>query len=73
MLEINPAQQYASSMDSVTLINRFLADPPSYMSEQDVADTIQRNVKHLEIMVGKDFWTDEDLTPFTDAIAAGQT
>jgi hypothetical protein len=43
------------------------------MSEQDVADTIQRNVKHLEIMVGKDFWTDEDLTPFTDAIAAGQT
>lgn len=72
MLEIDPARQYAAAMDSVDLINAYLATPPAGMSEQDVADAIRRNVEHLEIMVGKDFWTDEDLTPFTDAIAAGQ-
>jgi hypothetical protein len=72
MLETTPAQHYSAAMDSVNLINTYLAASPSGMSEQDVADTIQRNVKHLEIMVAKDFWTDEDLTPFTDAIAAGQ-
>ena len=64
---------YSAAMDSVNLVNRFLADPPSYMSEREVADAIQRNVDHLKIMVAKDFWTDEDLTPLTDAIAAGQT
>lgn len=72
MFEIDPARQYAAAMDSVDLINAYLATPPSGMSEQDVADAIRRNVEHLEIMVGKDFWTDEDLTPFIDAIAAGQ-
>lgn len=73
MLEINPAQQYSAAMDSVNLINTYLSTPPQGMSEQDVADSIRRNVEHLEIMVGKDYWTDEDLTPFTDAIIAGQT
>lgn len=73
MLEIDPARQYSAAMDSVDLINAYLATPPEGMSEQDVADTIRRNVEHLEIMVGKDYWTDEDLTPLTDAIAAGQT
>ena len=71
MFEINPAQQYASSMDSVNLINTYLATPPSSMSVQDVSDAIRRNVEHLEIMVAKDFWTDEDLTPLNDAIIAG--
>jgi hypothetical protein len=33
---------------------------------------IQRNVDHLKIMVAKDYWTTEDMTPFTDAIAAGE-
>ena len=72
MLENNPARHYAAAMDSVGLINEYLAAPPRGLSVQDVADIIRRNVEHLEIMVGKDYWTDEDLTPFTDAIAAGQ-
>ena len=40
------------------------------MTDEDWADTVARNKEHLEIMVAKDFWTDEDLTPFTAAIAA---
>jgi hypothetical protein len=28
-----------------------------------------RNVKHLELMVAKDYWTDEDMTAVNKAIA----
>lgn len=72
MLEIDPARHYAAAMDSVDLINAYLATPPAGMSEQVVTDAIRRNVEHLEIMIEKDYWTDEDLTPFADAIAAEQ-
>ena len=61
------AQHYSAAMDSVNLINN---GQPEGMSDEDWADTVSRNVQHLEIMVAKDFWTDEDLTPFNDAIAA---
>ena len=61
------AQHYSAAMDSVNLIN---AGQPEGMSDEDWADTVSRNAQHLEIMVAKDFWTDEDLTPFNDAIAA---
>jgi len=61
------ARHYSAAMDSVNLINN---GQPEGMSDEDWADTVSRNVQHLEIMVAKDFWTDEDLTPFNDAIAA---
>jgi hypothetical protein len=61
------AQHYSAAMDSVNLIN---AGQPEGMDDADWADTVSRNVGHLEIMVAKDFWTDEDLTPLNDAIAA---
>jgi len=60
-------RHYSAAMDSVNLIN---AGQPEGMTDEDWADTVARNVAHLEIMVAKDFWTDEDLTPFNDAIAA---
>jgi hypothetical protein len=60
------ANHYSAAMDSVNLLN---AGQPEGMSDEDWADTVSRNVEHLEIMVAKDFWTTEDLTPFTDAIA----
>ena len=68
--EITPeqiAQHYSAAMDSVNLIN---AGQPEGMTDEDWADTVKRNKKHLEIMVAKDFWTAKDLTPFTAAIAA---
>jgi hypothetical protein len=65
MLEINPAQQYLSTMDSVNLINGV---KPEKMSDDKWADWIKRNKDHIEIMLAKDFWTTEDLTPFKNAI-----
>jgi len=58
-------RHYSAAMDSVNLIN---AGQPELMTDEDWADTVARNKEHLEIMVAKDFWMDEDLTPFTDAI-----
>ena len=63
------AQHYSAAMDSVDLLN---AGQPEGMDADDWADTVSRNVEHLQIMVAKDFWTDEDLTPFNDAIAANE-
>ena len=65
MLQINPAQQYSATMDSVNLINGV---KPSAMSDIDWADCIKRNKEQIEIMLTKDFWTTEDLTPFREAV-----
>jgi len=61
------ARHYSAAMDSVNLIN---GDKPEIMSDEEWADCIARNKEHLEIMVAKDFWTTEDLTPLQDAIDA---
>jgi len=63
------AQHYSAAMDSVDLLN---AGQPEGMDDANWADTVSRNVEHLKLMVAKDFWTDEDLTPFNDAIAANE-
>jgi len=62
------AQHYSAAMDSVNLINTLMAQESRTAEEQD---RVQRNVDHLEIMVAKDFWTTEDLTPLNNAITAG--
>ena len=64
------AQHYSAALDSANLINDLLAKIETLTSEEN--DRISRNVEHLKIMVGKDFWTTEDLTPLTNAIAAGE-
>ena len=63
------AKHYSAAMDSVNLIN---GDKPEMMSDEDWADTLERNSAHLEIMVSKDYWTTENLTPFTAAIATAR-
>ena len=60
------ARHYSAAMDSVNLIN---AGQPEDMTDEDWADTVKRNKEHLEIMVAKDFWTTEDLTPLQAAAA----
>ena len=60
------AQHYSAAMDSVTLIN---AGRPEGMTAEDWADCLARNKEHLKIMLAKDFWTTEDLTPLTTASA----
>ena len=61
------AQHYSAMGDSVDLINEIVA---SGDTDTESTDTLSRNKEHLEIMVAKDFWTTEDLTPITAAINA---
>jgi len=58
------ARHYSAAMDSVNLIN---AGQPEGMSDEDWADTVARNKEHLVIMLAKDFWTTEDLSPLQAA------
>ena len=58
------ARHYSAAMDSVNLIN---AGQPEDMADDEWADTVARNKEHLKIMLAKDFWTDEDLTPLEQA------
>jgi hypothetical protein len=66
------ARHYSAAMDSVNFINELIAGQHDTMTAEEKADAIKRNVDHLKIMVAKDYWTTEDLTPFHNAIAAGQ-
>jgi hypothetical protein len=69
MTDITPeqiAKHYSAALDSVALIN---AGQPEGMSNEDWADTLKRNQDHLVIMLAKDYWTDEDLTPLQAASA----
>ena len=66
------AEHYDAMGKSVDLINAIIAGGD--MADDDAADKqacVNRNVEHLQIMVAKDFWTDEDMTTVNDAIAAG--
>ena len=66
-------QHYSAMGDSVNLINgiidgSMMADD----TQEDKNDCVDRNVRHLEIMVAKDFWTTEDMTSANSAITAGK-
>lgn len=63
------AQHYKAALDSVALLE---AGKPEKMEEAEWADTVKRNVEHLEIMVAKDFMQDQDLAPLNAAIAANK-
>ena len=58
------AQHFSACMDSVNLIN---AGQPEGMTDEDWADTLKRNRDHLVIMLAKDYWTTENLTPLQQA------
>ena len=66
------AQDYTAMGHSVDLINAIIAG--SQMADDTAADRqdcVDRNVEHLELMVAKDYWTDEDMTAANAAITAG--
>ena len=58
------ARHYSACMDSVNLIN---GEKPEKTTDEEWVDTIARNKEHLKIMLAKDFWTTEDLTPLQQA------
>ena len=57
-------KHYDAAMDSVHLIQ---AGKPEDMTDEDWADTLKRNQDHLKIMLAKDWWTTEDLSPLEAA------
>ena len=65
------AQDYTAMGHSVNLINGIIGG--TKMAD-DTADeknsTVLRNKKHLELMVAKDDWGDEDMTASNSAISA---
>jgi|TARA_R110000822_G_scaffold1270_6_gene5752 predicted CoA-binding protein len=67
------AQDFTAMGHSVELINGIIDG--SKMADEEAAerqDCVDRNVEHLEIMVAKDFWTDESMTAVNAAITAGK-
>ena len=67
------AQHYTAMGHSVDLINDIVAgNQDDDMEAADRQDTVDRNVEHLQLMVAKDFWTNEDMTAANAAITSGQ-
>ena len=65
-LEQQIAKHYSACLDSVNLIN---GGKPERMTDEDWADCLARNKEHLVLMLAKDFWTTEDLSPLEAASA----
>lgn len=59
------AQHYSAMLDSVNLIN---AGQPNQMPDSEWADAVSRNREHLELMLTRDFWTDEDMNPVNEVL-----
>ena len=67
------AQHYTAMGHSVSLINDIIAgDAMADDTAEDKQDCVDRNVRHLEIMLAKDFWTNQDMTAANAAIVAGK-
>jgi hypothetical protein len=58
--EPNPEKAVSAAFDSVNLINKLITEE----ANDEKKSTIERNVKHLELMLTKEF--------FTEALTEGQ-
>ena len=67
------AKHYTAMGHSVQLITDVIAGDA--MADDDAEERqgcVDRNVEHLELMVAKDYWTDENMTAVNAAITAGK-
>ncbi len=65
------AQHYTAMGHSVDLINDIVAGNQDDTDADERQATVDRNVEHLELMVAKDYWTNESMTAVNAAITAG--
>ena len=67
-------QHYTAMGHSVDLIHAVI-DGTQYVdqSTDEKNDCVSRNVEHLEIMLTRDYWTNEDMTAVNTAIVAGSS
>ena len=66
------AAHYTAIGHSVALITDVIAG--NAMARESAAerqDVVDRNTSHLELMVAKDYWTDESMTATNAAVTAG--
>jgi len=67
------AKNYTAMGHSVQLITDVIAgDAMADDNAEERQGCVDRNVEHLELMVAKDYWTDEDMTAVNAAITAGK-
>ena len=65
-------QHYTAMGHSVNLINAVIAGTQMVDESADEKnDCVSRNVEHLELMLTRNYWTDEDMTDVDAAIVAG--
>ncbi len=66
------AQDFTAMGHSVELINGII-DGSKMADEaaEDKQSAVDRNVEHIQLMLNKDYWTNEDLKPANDAVTAG--
>jgi hypothetical protein len=62
-------KHYLITLESVDLINKAIAGA---RFPEDPKKAVARNVEHLKIMLSKNFWEGQDMTPIEDAIVAGE-
>jgi hypothetical protein len=66
------AQDFTAMGHSIALITDVIAgDCMADESAEDRQDCVDRNTQHLELMVAKEDWGDEDMTAVNAAISAG--
>jgi len=65
-------QDFTAMGHSVDLINDIVAGNQDDMEAAERQDTVDRNVEHLQLMVAKTDWDDEDMTAANAAVTAGQ-
>ena len=66
------AAHYTAMGHSVALITDVIAG--NAMADNDAAERqgcVDRNTQHLELMVAKDYWTNESMTATNAAVTAG--
>lgn len=61
------ARHYSAMLDSVTLINSLVPT-----QEAEALERLDRNVRHLKLMLEFDWWAGYDLAPINAAIEAGK-
>lgn len=55
-------RQFSAAIDSVNLIK---GDKPEALTEEEWADVIDRNIEHLVIMCGKEYFSADQIEALT--------
>jgi hypothetical protein len=59
------ASRYLAALDCVNMIN---AGKPESASDEEWADCVDRNKKHIKFILAQTWWTDQNLEPLRQAI-----